>query len=69
MFDDYLDPWLIEVNGSPSMRANTKADKKLKIGLIDDMLTVIDLEGVRIGTEEIVGGFDLLCRNGERYET
>ena len=45
------------------------ADKKLKIGLIDDMLTVIDLEGVRIGTEEIVGGFDLLCRNGERFRT
>lgn len=31
------------------MRANTKNDKELKIGLIDDLLTVIDLEGVRVG--------------------
>lgn len=66
MLDDTLQPWLIEVNGSPSMRANTKNDRALKIGLIDDMLTVIDLEGIRVGNEEIIGGFDLLCKNGEK---
>ena len=49
MLDSNLYPWLIEINGSPSMRANTKNDKELKIGLIDDLLTVIDLEGVRVG--------------------
>lgn len=48
------------------MRANTKNDRALKIGLIDDMLTVIDLEGIRVGNEEIIGGFDLLCKNGEK---
>lgn len=44
MLDDNLKPWIIEVNGSPSMRANTKKDKELKVGVIDDMLSVIDLE-------------------------
>lgn len=44
MIDDAFKPWLIEVNGSPSMRANTKEDKKLKIGIIDDVLTIIDIE-------------------------
>ena len=44
MVDDNLKPWLIEVNGSPSMRANTKKDKELKCGIIDDLLSIIDLE-------------------------
>lgn len=44
MLDDTLKPWLIEVNGSPSMRANTKKDRELKVGVIDDMLSVLDLE-------------------------
>lgn len=43
LIDDAFKPWLIEVNGSPSMRANTKEDRKLKIGIIDDVLTIIDL--------------------------
>ena len=44
MLDDNLKPWIIEINGSPSMRANTKKDKELKMGIIDDVLTIIDLE-------------------------
>jgi tubulin polyglutamylase TTLL9 len=43
MIDDLFKPWLIEVNGSPSMRGNTKEDKQLKIGLVDDVLTIVDL--------------------------
>ena len=50
------------------MRANTKADKELKIGVIDDLMTVIDLEGVRVGNEDIIGGFDLICKEDNRYE-
>lgn len=68
MLDSNLAPWLIEINGSPSMRANTKADKELKIGVIDDLMTIIDLEGVRSGNEDIIGGFDLICKNDSRYE-
>jgi tubulin polyglutamylase TTLL9 len=46
MLDSALKPWIIEVNGSPSMRANTPTDCKLKCGLIDDVLTVVDMEGL-----------------------
>ena len=50
MLDSSLKPWIIEVNGryffyiiSPSMRANTPADCKLKCGIIDDVLTIVDM--------------------------
>ena len=44
LFDSKLDPWLIEVNGSPSMTANTSKDKEFKLGLLDDTITVLDME-------------------------
>ena len=43
MVDDNLKPWLIEVNGGPSMSANTEQDCELKCGVIDDVLSIIDL--------------------------
>jgi len=43
MFDAALKPWLIEINGSPSMTANTPVDRALKNGLLDDTLTIINL--------------------------
>jgi len=43
LLDSKLTPWLIEVNGSPSMTANTSKDRELKLGLLDDALTVIDM--------------------------
>lgn len=43
-----LEPWLIEVNGSPSMTANTQKDHEFKTGLLDDTLTVIDMEKLYI---------------------
>lgn len=46
MIDDTLKAWLVEVNGSPSMTASTTIDGKLKSGLLDDTLTVINLEGL-----------------------
>jgi len=50
MVDSNLRPWLIEVNGGPSMTANTDFDCKLKCGLIDDVLSIVDLEGILEGT-------------------
>lgn len=46
IFDDKGKAWLLEVNGGPSMSANTKEDEILKVGLIDDTMTAIDIEGM-----------------------
>ncbi len=44
LFDANLKPWLIEINASPSMTANTPSDYEMKVGLLDDTFTVLDLE-------------------------
>jgi len=44
LFDANLKPWLIEVNASPSMTANTPSDYEMKVGLLDDTFTVLDVE-------------------------
>lgn len=44
------------------MTANTDFDCRLKCGLIDDVLTIVDLEGVLDGNEMTVGGFDLIMK-------
>lgn len=43
LLDSHLEPWLIEVNGSPSMTANTIKDRQFKVGLLDDTLTILDM--------------------------
>ncbi|KAL1524709.1 hypothetical protein AB1Y20_019593 [Prymnesium parvum] len=44
LVDDTLKPWLIEVNASPSISADTMQDYDLKFGLLDDVFTVVDME-------------------------
>lgn len=46
LIDSQLKPWLVEVNGSPSMTASTAVDGVLKMSLLDDTLTVVNLEGL-----------------------
>ena len=48
LLDKNLKPWLLEVNGSPSMTANTQNDFELKVGLLDDVFTIIDMEKMYI---------------------
>jgi len=62
IINDKLKPWVLEVNGSPSMTANTKHDCELKCGLIDDTFTIIDLEKILTGQEDQIGGYDLICK-------
>mmetsp|Transcript_42701 Transcript_42701/g.96207 ORF Transcript_42701/g.96207 Transcript_42701/m.96207 type:complete len:468 (-) Transcript_42701:214-1617(-) len=66
MIDKNFKPWLIEVNASPSLTANTPADYDFKFGLLDDTLTIIDLEKYLSGEEKQIGGFDLLYKDGQR---
>jgi hypothetical protein len=65
MIDEALKPWLIEVNASPSISADTQADYELKYGLLDDVYTILDPEGLlEDELYEQVGGFDLIYHNG-----
>uniref|UniRef100_A0A0G4I6S9 Tubulin--tyrosine ligase-like protein 9 n=1 Tax=Chromera velia CCMP2878 TaxID=1169474 RepID=A0A0G4I6S9_9ALVE len=63
LIDANLKPWLLEVNASPALTANTQEDYDLKFGLLDDLFTVLDLEKVLAGTSNTqIGGFDLLYK-------
>ena len=46
MFDNTLKPWLIEVNASPSMTADSVSDKTLKTRLFEDVLNCVDFEKI-----------------------
>ncbi|KAL2650233.1 hypothetical protein R1flu_018361 [Riccia fluitans] len=65
LVDKNLKPWLLEVNASPSLAADTTQDRDLKYGMLDDVLTLVDMER-RLPTQTSlqVGGFDLLVDQG-----
>jgi len=62
MIDQKLRPYLIEVNASPSISADTADDYELKFGVLDDLLTIVDMEKNLTGKEEHVGSFDLVYK-------
>ncbi|KAM8877156.1 putative tubulin polyglutamylase TTLL9 [Synchiropus picturatus] len=64
LLDQYLKPWLIEVNASPSMTPSSQDDHLLKYRLLEDTLNIIDMEGRLSGSEKRVGGFDLIWDDG-----
>lgn len=66
MISSDLKPWLIEVNASPSLTANTPNDYEMKFALLDDTLTILDFEKYLGGSEAQIGGYDLLYKNGTR---
>ena len=52
LLDDTLKPWLIEINASPSMTANTPSDYDTKRGLLEDVYAVLDVEKILTGNED-----------------
>jgi len=62
MLDDDMKPWLIEVNASPSLSANTTEDYNLKYSMLSDLLDIVDLEKRFTGDEERMGGFDMIYK-------
>ena len=48
------------------MTANTPFDCRLKCGLVDDVFSILDLEGVLPSDQMSVGGFDLIVSKGAK---
>jgi tubulin polyglutamylase TTLL9 len=44
LVDSDLKPWLLEVNASPSVTAETQADYELKHAMLNDAFDIIDVE-------------------------
>ena len=64
IIDQDLKPWLLEVNASPSLTANTREDYLMKTEMLHGMLDIVDMEGLLKGDEEHVSGWDLVYDNG-----
>jgi len=45
LIDEYLKPWILEVNVMPSLSSSSKFDKKIKTMLICDTLTLVGMKG------------------------
>ncbi|EAA22312.1 Tubulin-tyrosine ligase family, putative [Plasmodium yoelii yoelii] len=65
LIDNNLKPWLIEVNSSPSFSSNTKEDYDLKFNILDELMTLINIEKYNIPQMDRIGDFDCIYRNGE----
>ncbi|KYN93485.1 tubulin--tyrosine ligase, putative, partial [Plasmodium reichenowi] len=68
LIDNNLKPWLIEVNSSPSFSSNTKDDYTLKFNLLDELMTLINIEKYDIPQIDRIGDFDCIYRNGEKIQ-
>lgn len=46
MIDDQLNPWLLEVNLSPSLTASSGLDQRIKAGVVSDVLNLARITNV-----------------------
>ncbi|KAJ3326084.1 putative tubulin polyglutamylase ttll9 [Blyttiomyces sp. JEL0837] len=67
LIDNNLKPWLLEVNASPSLTAETQFDYDLKYAMLNDAFDVLDLERRHVNDKKPrtrIGGFDLVYNDG-----
>lgn len=64
IIDQDLRPWILEVNASPSLTANTQEDYNMKTEMLHGMLDIIDMDQCLQGDEEHVSGWDLVYDQG-----
>ena len=65
LLDAQLKPWLIEVNASPSLSANTAADEAMKKEMLHDVFHVLEMERWRKERKARGGGGTERGRAGE----
>ena len=67
MIADDLRPWLIEINASPSLDANTEDDYDMKFSMLNEMLDLVQMKQRKEDGSDLplhYGGFDLSWHNG-----
>ena len=73
MFDDHMNPWLLEINTNPSLSSNSTLDKMLKTKLAWDMLTLVGIKILSFSelriTEKKEGKAPLRVNDYEGWET
>jgi hypothetical protein len=52
LIDDNLDPWLLEVNLSPSLSCDSPLDQKIKANLIADLFTLAGIVPLELRKNE-----------------
>eukprot|EP00617_Octactis_speculum_P025143 CAMPEP_0185747882 /NCGR_PEP_ID=MMETSP1174-20130828/6522_1 /TAXON_ID=35687 /ORGANISM="Dictyocha speculum, Strain CCMP1381" /LENGTH=463 /DNA_ID=CAMNT_0028423277 /DNA_START=89 /DNA_END=1476 /DNA_ORIENTATION=- len=63
LIDDKFKAWLVEVNASPSLTANTADDHALKLEMLRSVIDIMDMDRIMKGNETRVGGFDLIYKS------
>jgi tubulin polyglutamylase TTLL9 len=58
IIDADLRPWLLEVNASPSLTANTNEDYAMKTEMLHGMLDIVDMDKVWSGADAPCKMFD-----------
>jgi len=67
LIDSDMRPWLIEINASPSLDANTEDDYDMKFSMLNEMLDLVQFQMAKDNNEEFplhYGGFDLSWNSG-----